>query len=487
MQRLDAISNPFVIRTLGFGFNRFVSMLVYGMLARIINTSPENFSYLLVSIASVFGAVCFLCLLGIVAKRKDFAAFGFVFTLSCAMCIGVGLVFVLWLRSQEISADYALIWFGVGTLLISIGSAGLFFRWGAVFARNGDRAIMLEIGIGFFIALVMLVPYNVLPSFVQGPLLIFACAADAFFLILSKKCTVDKEEDPKSIGDVDAKWIRRKMYAGMACYGIAMGLSSSLLGHTGQAVYLNESTVRLLCGTVLLVVSVIVVRFSKREPVLLLYRLAYLIIALNVVVLILLPSNSQLLLAALFVGHLLILAICMFLLFRTAHYMPDDRERIVTFGVAAFLSGDLLTRGVHDLLAATNIVSSSTLSFAFTLALIVVVIVAYAVVFSERDIEKMEVLEKPGNSGSFDQTGPPAASFESYADIALARYGLTPREFEIVSLLLLGRSSPRIQGELFISESTVHTHIRHIYAKMSIHSRQELIDLAKQWREESSL
>ena len=35
-----------------------------------------------------------------------------------------------------------------------------------------------------------------------------------------------------------------------------------------------------------------------------------------------------------------------------------------------------------------------------------------------------------------------------------------------------------IEKQLFISKNTVATHIRHIYGKLGIHSKEELIDLA---------
>lgn len=60
---------------------------------------------------------------------------------------------------------------------------------------------------------------------------------------------------------------------------------------------------------------------------------------------------------------------------------------------------------------------------------------------------------------------------------AAETYGLSPREVEVVALLLRGRSIPYICDELFIAKSTAQTHVRHIYAKMDITGgRQELID-----------
>jgi DNA-binding CsgD family transcriptional regulator len=54
---------------------------------------------------------------------------------------------------------------------------------------------------------------------------------------------------------------------------------------------------------------------------------------------------------------------------------------------------------------------------------------------------------------------------------------LTPRETEVFGLLALGRSVPFIRDALVISRDTAATHVKHVYTKLDVHSRQELIDL----------
>ena len=43
--------------------------------------------------------------------------------------------------------------------------------------------------------------------------------------------------------------------------------------------------------------------------------------------------------------------------------------------------------------------------------------------------------------------------------------------------IVRGKTVVRIAEELVISENTVRTHVRHIYQKLDIHTRQELFDL----------
>lgn len=61
-----------------------------------------------------------------------------------------------------------------------------------------------------------------------------------------------------------------------------------------------------------------------------------------------------------------------------------------------------------------------------------------------------------------------------------AEYGLTERETAILGLLAKGRDGRFIADEFVLSYNTVKTHIKHIYQKLDVHSRQELLDLIAQ-------
>ncbi|HEY6741332.1 MAG TPA: helix-turn-helix transcriptional regulator, partial [Lapillicoccus sp.] len=54
---------------------------------------------------------------------------------------------------------------------------------------------------------------------------------------------------------------------------------------------------------------------------------------------------------------------------------------------------------------------------------------------------------------------------------------LTPRERQIVQLLLDGRTTRETAGALFLSPKTVEYHLRHVYTKLGITNRRELADL----------
>uniref|UniRef100_UPI0022DFE796 response regulator transcription factor n=1 Tax=Eggerthella sinensis TaxID=242230 RepID=UPI0022DFE796 len=55
--------------------------------------------------------------------------------------------------------------------------------------------------------------------------------------------------------------------------------------------------------------------------------------------------------------------------------------------------------------------------------------------------------------------------------------GLTGREEEVLKLMARGRSGAYIAEHLVISQNTVKTHVKHIYAKLDAHSQQDVVDL----------
>ncbi len=56
------------------------------------------------------------------------------------------------------------------------------------------------------------------------------------------------------------------------------------------------------------------------------------------------------------------------------------------------------------------------------------------------------------------------------------RFGLSGREIEVLTLYALGHTQARVSEELQLSTNTVHTHIKRIYDKTDLHSRQEILD-----------
>ncbi len=106
---------------------------------------------------------------------------------------------------------------------------------------------------------------------------------------------------------------------------------------------------------------------------------------------------------------------------------------------------------------------------------------------SEGDQRASRVEERGADNAACDETLDIAQSAaidpEAALDARIAQLAgearLTPREVEVFGLLARGRSVPYIRDELVISRETAATHTKHIYSKLGVHSRQELIDLVR--------
>jgi DNA-binding CsgD family transcriptional regulator len=83
-----------------------------------------------------------------------------------------------------------------------------------------------------------------------------------------------------------------------------------------------------------------------------------------------------------------------------------------------------------------------------------------------------DVEEKSSLVSNLEKAQPEEVNF---FDEAAQQAGLTKRQIEVFDLLVQGYSSKMIQEKLFLSSSTVNSHINAIYRKFNVHSKDELM------------
>ena len=67
-------------------------------------------------------------------------------------------------------------------------------------------------------------------------------------------------------------------------------------------------------------------------------------------------------------------------------------------------------------------------------------------------------------------------------EIALKQLGISKREFEVLELIAAGLSNQDVADRLFVSTSTVKTHVSNVLAKLDAGRRTEAIARAKEMR-----
>ena len=103
------------------------------------------------------------------------------------------------------------------------------------------------------------------------------------------------------------------------------------------------------------------------------------------------------------------------------------------------------------------------------LTCVAVLACAYLLVFPERELLSLSPL----------LFGMSSESVETRCRQIAAERGLTPRETEVFTLLARGRDVGYICQTLFIARNTANVHRKSIYAKLDIHSQQELLTLVE--------
>ena len=139
--------------------------------------------------------------------------------------------------------------------------------------------------------------------------------------------------------------------------------------------------------------------------------------------------------------------------------------------------------GVSLIALVTLIISSATGAGLDALipascAFILTAVLTFMLLLSNQGIMRSTSPERLETSSPTEQpSSNPAATRTDPIKCLCQSHGLSPRESEVFELLARGRSIPYIQNFLGIASGTAQAHTRHIYEKLGVHSRQELLDL----------
>lgn len=174
-------------------------------------------------------------------------------------------------------------------------------------------------------------------------------------------------------------------------------------------------------------------------------------------------------------------AISLIMLFRLAYRKRASAVLVVGSG---FLIVRLIPLGIQRSLALQLIsfftVPSSSLVFVVITSVMVIIIGVFVVVFrfaitSGSDARVFAQKDAAESSGE-----PTRPSREEIVRSIGKGAGLTPREIEIMGLVVEGNSQKKISEKLTLSYGTVQWYMKAIYKKLDIHSKQDLVDLVQE-------
>lgn len=166
---------------------------------------------------------------------------------------------------------------------------------------------------------------------------------------------------------------------------------------------------------------------------------------------------------------------CAFAVLNLASYARGNR-------LILFCVFDLVTYGAVALGGALGAVSAGQLWSVAAIALMACLLsVAAAWAFGDAAVSAF--FWKPTPDSPADHAAQPEQE-GSLLSVYEQSYGLSEREYEVLELFASGRTAGYIAETLIIGESTVRSHIRHVYEKCGVHSRQELITLDNDLKEQ---
>ena len=106
----------------------------------------------------------------------------------------------------------------------------------------------------------------------------------------------------------------------------------------------------------------------------------------------------------------------------------------------------------------------------------IAVIMATVLLLSQKNVDGQWGLSFLNGSGK-SRADKHAQQVDDRCAALAAEYHLTARELEILKLLARHKTVGMIERELVIANGTAKAHVRHIYQKLNIHSREELFNL----------
>lgn len=144
-------------------------------------------------------------------------------------------------------------------------------------------------------------------------------------------------------------------------------------------------------------------------------------------------------------------------------------------GVRAIFS--LFGRKTTELLNDFGIIGGES-GFVMTAVIIVLVVAMTMILLSEQELaSKWGVTFLGGGTAEQDNAIIKKQELANRCHDLMKKYGLSQREEEVLLLLAQKKTVGSVEKELFIANGTAKTHIRHIYRKLDIHSREDLYDM----------
>lgn len=397
------------------------------------------------------------------------------FILVCAGVAATGFIVtrMAFQFAEFVPLDQLVPWLVAGGLFFGAGDALINLLWARFSGTFDLRRVYLFVLFSSGFSLVVYFLVTLLPSAAVlpvGALLFFASVVFCRQCLSARAPIAEEYSAPVFKGALSALW---RPVLGTAILSFMSGLMLQL--SLSQAIPLGTfQSTALITQAVVIVALLLPALFVKNQPSLgSVYRMA---LPLSAAGFLLLPliwdgvgglANACAQLGTLVAG---IILWCM-----VAHAVHDTK-----LPAALLFSCSLLCTNAAQLAGTlVGILNAHTLEpgdiTLTAVALVAVYLVAMVsmFLFKDKNLRGIDVVRE-SEAPTAEQQGDALAA---RCALVASAHGFTPRESEILVHLGQGRTARAISEKLVVSENTVKYHIKSIYQKLDVHSRDQVIDL----------
>lgn len=480
-------------RLVGFGY--YQAWIYLAVLSTVLFAQPGFFAdhlqftrqYFSLSVAG------FLLVLVFVSPRLDILARRRYLLVATAALTALGTALIALPVGDEGAKFVAVI---AGITLTGLGNAFLIVGWGALWSAMDTDRMGLHLVVSNAFAGCLYLVVTQLPPLV-------AIAITAALPLCSVLTLLSSEDEPRREDKVPAARPKRligKAIAAIAVIPFVFGLARAF-SSPADTVAFSDLQYRIVMGTTVFAVAVALLAAlaPQQRIVLRLYRFVVPLMAAGFIALPFVPDQMRwMAFAAIMCGFYSFEGLVWLLQPEYAFRTRASTVKVFGWGRCLFHMFGFL--GVTVGFACIDKGAAvGSVPIALCLGAVLVLIVLSTFVFTEHDLRRFvqpslgleagtgtEAAGDPpdGQRGATASASADARAedegrlFERIADAG----GLSRREREVLGYLGRGRSVPFIAEELVISSGTVKTHVRHIYEKLGVHSKQDLLDLIERER-----
>lgn len=457
-----------VIIALGFGLFRTASSHIY---STAFGSTRESVGFVSdLTFVLVFNAASLLAgaVLFILVKRKKVSS-GMLFQIPSLIVLAIG---YMCLAFPVFPDAYALFFLVIVSALGGFCVVILWATWLEIFAAQEKASTAAYQLIGGFVTSGLLgIVITYLPSNVNGYLALAALCLSVIMYEFIKRSTPLATE----LTSIERRKDRNSLVNTFVCFFILVAvvgiLHTSLLNTPSQHVVgAAPAWVSTIVSTVIVVVLVVLMGERLKPDIV--YKVCF---PLMVIILSLLPFLAGLLGSSAGVLVITIYKICNMVIVLYIVYEARRLQLSTYLLVGCYMLGSclFLLLGLGIGLA----LNAASAQFEISLITLLAFVAIYPLIAALMFLARKSKLQQAGNENPNYEEKHSEYDIQHYVDALSQEHALTKREKEILSYLVRGRSARFIAETLVISENTVWFHIKKIYVKLNVHSKQELLDL----------